>query len=145
MYAGKSQVFDALCVHRDEVHDVPPGVEVLATSGSCDIQALSLREGERSFWGVQYHPEFDLFQISAMFKRSAKRHVERGLSRTEDEVRAFAEDLRVLHDDPSRKDLAWRYGITHDILDPDRHRREFANWLRVEVSPHLERRRTRRR
>lgn len=139
MFEGKESDFDAICVHQDEVCAVPPGSEILAVNRQCDIQALSLRDGERSFWGVQYHPEFDLFQIAAMFKRSAARFVERGLARCEDEMHAIAADLRALHDDPQRKDIAWKYSISHDILEPETHRREFANWLRVEVGPRMAR------
>jgi len=137
MYHGKSPVFDALCVHQDEVCDVPCGAEILAGNGISEVQAVSLRDGERSFWGVQYHPEYDLLQIAAMFSRSAQRMVDRGYAASLEEAQAFAADLRALHDDPGRKDLAWRYGIGADIIDTDRHRREFSNWLRVEVAPRL--------
>jgi GMP synthase (glutamine-hydrolysing) len=77
-----------------------------------------------------------------MFRRSAKRLVERGFVASEDEARAIANDLRTLYDNPTRKDLAWRYGISSDILDTERHRREFANWLRVEVAPRLAKKQT---
>ena len=137
MFDGKPAVFDALCVHQDEVCDLPPGAELLAGNSVSDVQAASLRDGARSFWGVQYHPEYDLLQMAAMFKRSAARFVDRGLAQSLEHAEAFATDLRALHDDPTRKDLAWRYGISGDIIDPDRHRREFANWLRVEVAPRL--------
>jgi GMP synthase (glutamine-hydrolysing) len=137
MFTGKPAVFDALCVHQDEVCDLPPGAELLAGNSFSDVQAASLRDGERSFWGVQYHPEYDLLQIAAMFKRSAARFVDRGLAQSLEHAEAFAADLLALHDDPTRKDLAWRYGISGDIIDPERHRREFANWLRVEVAPRL--------
>jgi GMP synthase (glutamine-hydrolysing) len=142
MYTGKAPVFDALCIHRDAVAALPEGAAVLAANSQCDVQAMAVQVDGRSFWGVQYHPEFDLHQISAMYKRSAHRLVEGGFARTEDEARAIAEDLRTLHDDPARRDLAWRYGITTDILDADRHRREFANWLRVKVAPRASRRPT---
>ena len=137
MYDGKPSVFDALCVHQDEVCDLPPGAELLAGNSVSEVQAASLRDGGRSFWGVQYHPEYDLLQIAAMFKRSAQRFVDRGYAATLTEAEAFATDLRALHDDPARKDLVWRYGVSTDIIDADRHRREFANWLRVEVAPRL--------
>ena len=138
MYDGKPAVFDALCVHQDEVCALPDGAKLLAGNDVSDVQAVSLRDGERSFWGVQYHPEYDLLQIAAMFKRSAPRMVERGYASSLEAAEAFAADLRALYDDPSRKDLAWRYGIGADIIDVNRHRREFANWLRVEVAPRLE-------
>ncbi len=138
MYAGKPEVFDALCVHQDEVFELPAGAQLLAGNRVSDVQAVSLRDGERSFWGVQYHPEYDLLQMGAMFRRSARRMVDRGLFPTIEVAEAFAADLRTLHDDPARRDLAWRYGIGPDIVDPDRHRVEFANWLRVEVAPRID-------
>ena len=137
MYAGKPAVFDALCVHQDEVERLPDGAIRLAGNGVSDVQAVSLHDGDRSFWGVQYHPEYDLLQIAAMFRRSARRLVDRGLLPDMPTAETFAADLRALHDDPSRKDIAWRYGISADIIDPDRHRVEFANWLKVEVAPRM--------
>jgi GMP synthase (glutamine-hydrolysing) len=137
LYFGKHPIFDAICVHQDEVSELPDGAVVLARNRQCDVQALAIEDGERSFWGVQYHPEFDLFQIAAMFKRSAIRYVERGLARCEADMHAFAAELKALHHDHGRKDIAWRYGVTSDILDTDRHRREFANWLRVKVAPRV--------
>jgi GMP synthase (glutamine-hydrolysing) len=140
MYAGKPPVFDALCVHQDEVTDLPPGAVLLAGNRMSAVQAVSLHDGPRSFWGVQYHPEYDLLQISAMFRRNVARLVERGLFPDEESALAFTADLRALHDDRGRRDLAWRYGISEDIVDTDRHRLEFANWLRAEVAPRLGRR-----
>jgi len=137
MYEGKPHVFDALCVHQDEVCDLPDGAVLLAGNSVSDVQAVSVHDGDRSYWGVQYHPEYDLLQMGAMFKRSAKRMTDRGLFKTQAEADSFATDLLTLHDDPSRRDLAWRYGIGADILEPNRHRREFANWLRVEVAPRM--------
>ena len=137
MYAGKPAVFDALCVHQDEVDRLPDGAFRLAGNGVSDVQAVSLHEGDRSFWGVQYHPEYDLLQIAAMFRRSARRLVDRGLLADMPTAERFADELRALHDDPSRKDIAWRYGISADIIEPDRHRVEFANWLKTEVAPRM--------
>ena len=138
MYAGKPTVFDALCVHQDEVCELPAGAVLLAGNAMSEVQAASLHDGERSFWGVQYHPEYDLLQIGAMFRRSVARMVERGVFATAEEAERYAADLRALHDDPARRDLAWRYGIGRDITEPDRHRVEFANWLRVEVAPRMQ-------
>ncbi len=137
MYEGKSTVFDALCVHQDEVCALPDGATLLAGNRISEVQAVSIRDGDRSFWGVQYHPEYDLLQIAAMFRRSAQRMVERGMAASIEIAHAFAADLRALHDDASRADLAWRYGISEDIIDPNTHRREFANWLRCEVAPRV--------
>jgi GMP synthase (glutamine-hydrolysing) len=42
----------------------------------------------------------------------------------------MARDFRTLHAEPERRDLAWRYGISPEILDPVRRTAEIGNWLR---------------
>jgi GMP synthase-like glutamine amidotransferase len=44
--------------HFDEVFDLPPEFEVLASSDGCAVQAFHLRG--RSVWGLQCHPEIDI-------------------------------------------------------------------------------------
>ena len=137
MYGGKAAVFDAVCVHQDEVCELPPGARVLAGNDLSTVQAAAIEDGERSFWGVQYHPEFGLAQISALFRRRAARLIKDGFARTDAEVESLAADFMVLHHDRARQDLAWRYGIGRDVLDDAIHRREFANWLAVKVIPRM--------
>ena len=135
MYDGKVGVFDALCVHQDEVSALPHGACLLAGNAFSAVQAAEVADGDRSFWGVQYHPEYDLAQIAALFSRGAERLAAGGFAATVADAQALAADFMALHRDGQRKDLAWRYGIGPDILEPRRHRREFANWLRVKVLP----------
>jgi GMP synthase (glutamine-hydrolysing) len=135
MYNGKTAVFDALCVHQDEVCLLPGSACLLAANEFSAVQAAEITDGDRSFWGVQYHPEYDLSQIATLFSRGAERLVSSGFASTVADAQAIAGDFMALHHDAHRKDLAWRYGIGPDILDPDRHRRELFNWLRVKVLP----------
>ena len=135
MFDGKADVFDAVCVHQDEVSELPAGARVLAGNEISAIQAAEITDGERSFWGVQYHPEFTLAQVAALFSRRSVRLVRDGFARTEADLQSLAADYMALHFDPSRRDIAWRYGIGADVLDPLVHRREFANWLTAKVLP----------
>lgn len=137
MYAGKPDVFDAICVHRDEVCTLPPGSTILAGNELSTIQAAVVEDGERSFWGVQYHPEYTLAQISTLFRRRSAPLVAGGFARDEAELVAMAEDFLALHRDRSRRDIAWRYGIGRDVLDDAIHRREFGNWLTHKVLPRV--------
>ncbi len=139
IYQGKPDVFDALCSHQDEVCAAPPGAVVLAGNAHSAIQAMVCEDGGRSFWGVQYHPEYDLRQMAALFGRAAARMVADGFTRHIGEARVLAEDFRALQDDPDRRDIAWRYDIGPDVSDFAQHRRELANWLRVKVAPEASR------
>ncbi len=137
MYQGKPAVFDALCVHQDEVCALPPGARLLAGNGHSAVQAAEFTDGTRSFWGVQYHPEFDLRQMAALLDRARGTLVKGGFARSPADVESMVADFRVLQADPHRKDIPWRYGLSADVVDPRRHRVEFANWLRVKVAPGL--------
>lgn len=139
MFQGKPECFDAVCTHQDEVSEMPAGTVLLAGNAFSDVQAAAIEEDGRSFWGVQYHPEFSLNQIAVIFRRRAARLVGDGLAGNEAEIEALAADFIALNRDPVRKDLAWRYGIGADVLDPAVHRREFANWIEARVLPRVER------
>ncbi len=134
LYHGKPAVFDALCWHQDEVTTPPPGAVILASNRHSAIQAMVVDDGTRSFWGVQYHPEFDLDVVAALFSYRAKRMAADGFVRDPAEAVAMAEDFRALQQSAARKDVVWRYGIGPDVTDPALHRAELANWLRVKVS-----------
>jgi len=44
-------------------------------------------------------------------------------------------DLRALHADPSRADLAWGLGLDAEVLDPWRRVTELRNFLNLRVKP----------
>jgi GMP synthase (glutamine-hydrolysing) len=137
MFDGKAHTFDAVCVHQDEVCALPPGGRLLASNDVSKVQAVEYVDGDRSFWGVQYHPEFDLSQISALLHRRSSRLVNDGFAQSEAVIEAFAAELMDLAHDKARKDIAWRYAIGADITDPLIHRREFSNWLSTKVMPRV--------
>jgi GMP synthase (glutamine-hydrolysing) len=136
LYEGKQGAFDALCSHEDEVETLPAGAELLASNAVSRVQAMAVRDGEKSFWGVQYHPEFDFGSVAGIIALRAQRHLDEGLAGTADEVDAIVSDFHALARDPVRRDLVWKYGLHADVLDPGVRTREFGNWLNAEVLPH---------
>ncbi|MEO1328155.1 MAG: type 1 glutamine amidotransferase [Pseudomonadota bacterium] len=131
MFAGKPSTFDSVCIHRDEVTRAPQGARVLAGNAHSAVQAIAYEAGGVRFWGVQYHPELTLGDIgdylatpgrSSAFDDSKFRSVE-------DAAQVIA-DLRAIGADPaSHAPLRWRYGVSADVSEPSRLRRELANWL----------------
>ena len=133
LYEGKSGVFDALCSHEDEVETLPAGAELLASNATSRVQAMAIRDGAKSFWGVQYHPEFNFGSVAAIIALRAQRHLDEGLAGTAGDVDTIVSDFHALAQDAPRKDLAWKYGLHADVLDAGVRTQEFGNWLNSQV------------
>jgi GMP synthase (glutamine-hydrolysing) len=134
LLCGRRSVFDALCSHEDEVETLPPGGTVLARNDVSAVQAMAVpvpAGGE--FFGTQYHPELDLAVVAAILKLRASGLVAEGFAQTEAELYSIADDYRTLSVAPERRDLAWKYGIGPDILDPRQRSVEIGNWLESAV------------
>ena len=128
-YEGKSKVFDSPAIHFDEVTHLPAGSIVLAENSHTSVQAALIRHDGGTFWGMQYHPEFDLAHISKLIKAYAKSMTTDGFYATVHDALSHASQMDLLHQDSRRDDLAWLLGIDRDILDPDVRLREVANWF----------------
>jgi GMP synthase (glutamine-hydrolysing) len=135
MYVGKPDVFNAPTVHLDEVETIAPGTTVLATNEISDVQSAEIRVNGAVAWGVQYHPEYPLREIAAIVRRVGLRLIDEGFFLDTREIASFAEDLVTLDSDPGNKRLAWRHGISKNILDKTLRTGEVANWLQYQVLP----------
>ncbi len=136
MYRDKPMAFDALCSHQDEVQTLPTGGTVLASNAVSDIQSAEIVQGEKCFWGVQYHPEMD-FRIAAMLmEKRAERYVMEGFAPDAAAVATIVSDFRTLDKHGNaRKDLVWRYGVTPEVLDAGVRRAELGAWLETKIKP----------
>jgi len=131
MFAGKKRVFEAFMSHSDEVTRLPQGAQLLAGNDHTRVVAMGLvRKGVQSMF-VQYHPEFTLTYYADLIASRRKRMCDMGFFRTGEEVDTYVREWKELAKDPSRKDLAWKYGIDlNDLSDPDVKEAEPRNWLR---------------
>lgn len=137
MFLGKSSVFDSPCIHLDEVTHIPDGSVVLASNPHSRVQALSFSVKGTDFWGVQYHPEFDLFHMARLSTLYSDIMIEGGFYRSLEEGRALAAEMETLHADPSRYDLSWKLGVDADVLDDDVRTLEIRNWIDRKVVPKM--------
>lgn len=129
LFADKPCVFDSPCIHYDEVTHLPSGSVVLAENSHSSVQAASIRRGAGVFWGVQYHPEFDVPHLANLYRRYADDMISQGYFQDMDALEHYCAELDALHQDPSRLDLRWRLGIDDDVLDADLRCREIRNWV----------------
>lgn len=129
LYMDKPHVFDSPCIHYDEVTHLPAGSVILAENAHSSVQAAVIRVGGGIFWGVQYHPEFDIAHLANLYRRYASDMISQGYFIDEDALETYCGELAALHQDPSRLDLRWRLGIDDDVIDADMRCREIRNWV----------------
>ena len=135
MYVGKLDVFNAPTVHLDEVETLPPGATVLATNAMSEVQSAEIRTNGSVAWAVQYHPEYPLREVAAIVRRIGTRLIEEGFFADAADIKAFSQDLDTLDRDPDCMRLAWRHGISKNILDKKLRVSEVANWVEFQVLP----------
>jgi len=135
MYAGKMDVFNAPTVHLDEVVTMAPNSTLLSSNAMSEVQAIELKTAKSIAWGVQYHPEYPLCEVAAIVRRIGDRLIEEGFFLDTADIKVFSEDLDALHQDPSDKRLAWRHGISKNVLDPKLRTGEISNWIEFQVLP----------
>jgi len=129
LYANKASVFDGFTSHFDDVESLPAGSIHLAGNHITPIQAAIVEHEGTPFWAVQYHPEYDLREVSALTRFRMDGLVETGYFSDHAAANSFVRDLEALHDAPSRKDIAWRLGIDQDVMDADIRTLEVKNWI----------------
>lgn len=134
LFAGKPAVFEAPTIHRDEIESLPPGAVTLA-SNDMGLQAAAFTHGRTTFWGVQYHPEYDYIDIAAAAERYGRTLVEEGLFHDEAALHEFALELRQLQSQPAESALLWKYGLGPSMANEAVRLLEIRNWLEQQVIP----------
>lgn len=135
LLAGRPAVFDAPAIHTDEVAELPAGATLLASNAETLVQAVEIRHDGGIFWGVQYHPEISLREVAAALRRQGDDLIEHGLASSQADVEAHAELVDALHEDPARRDLAWRLGLDKQVTVAEHRMTELRNFIRYLVEP----------
>jgi len=132
LYAGKPFAFEAPTIHRDEIASLPPGADILATN-DFGLQAASFDHGRGTFWGVQYHPEYDFLDIAAAAERYGQTLVTEGMFPDTSALAAFAAELRALQANPTDTTLLWKHGLGPAMRTETLRLQEIRNWLQTKV------------
>ena len=137
LYHGKKSVFDAFISHEDEVTHLPPGGVLLAGNDHSQVQAVAVTHKGGVFWGLQYHPEYDLHELARLCYCRKQRLTDMGFFKDLDAAQEYVDKLEALYQDPARKDIAWLLGIDQDVTNEDIRQAEVRNWIEHQVLPGL--------
>ncbi|WCL54717.1 type 1 glutamine amidotransferase [Gimibacter soli] len=132
-FNGKPASFDAPCIHYDEVSRLPAGATLLCGNAHSPVQGAVIPIAKSEVWAVQYHPEFDLAQMSMLFRLYGRDLMEQGFFETEDQAASYRGHIDALVADPANKSAAWQLGIDADIIDDEKRRAEIINWVRHRI------------
>jgi GMP synthase (glutamine-hydrolysing) len=135
LYTDKKSVFDAWISHDDEITHLPHGATLLASNDYTRVQSVSVTWKGGVFWSVQYHPEYDIHEMARLIYCRKQKLTGLGFFADMDAAQVFVDRLEALHQDPSRKDLAWALGIDDDIINEDIRQAEVRNWIDHLVLP----------
>jgi GMP synthase (glutamine-hydrolysing) len=139
LFQSKPHAFEAPTIHRDEIAALPTGATVLA-SNEFGIQAAAFSHGRGTFWGVQYHPEYDYVDIAAAAERYGETLVNEGMFSDVTALAAFAGELRSLQTNPADSALLWKHGLGPAMRNEAQRLLEIRNWLDAHVLPRTQRR-----
>jgi GMP synthase (glutamine-hydrolysing) len=134
LFAGKPTVFEAPTVHRDAVVALPAGAVILALN-DFGVQSVSFTHARGTFWGVQYHPEYDYIDIAAAAERYGEILVKDGMFHDLPALAAFVAELRILQANPADDALLWKHGLGSAMRSETLRLLELRNWLEVQVLP----------
>ena len=137
LYIGKKSVFDAWISHDDEITHLPAGGVLLASNRWTNVQSVSVVHQGGHFWGLQYHPEYDVHEMARLCYCRKQKLVDRGFFLDLDAAQSFVDQLEALHQDPGRKDIAWLLGIDEDVMNEDIRLAEVRNWIEQLVLPNM--------
>ncbi len=134
LFTGKPAAFEAPTIHRDEIASLPAGAATLAVN-DFGVQAASFTCGRGTFWGVQYHPEYDYRDIAAAAERYGETLVTEGMFRDGPALATFAAERRALEASPSDAPLLWKHGLGPVMRNEALRLLEIRNWLNAQVLP----------
>jgi GMP synthase (glutamine-hydrolysing) len=133
MMRGRKPVFEAFISHVDEATRLPPGAQLLAGNEFTSVQAVAVRHGKGEFWGLQYHPEYDLHEMARLIVARETKLIDGGFYESPEALQQHVALMEALHAEPDRHDLRWLLAIDDDVLDVTTRTNEFSNWIRNQV------------
>ena len=118
-----------------DLHQLSDGA-LLKQVNDTDVFAVSVTHKRGTFWGLQYHPEYDVHEMARLIVAREDRLIRQGFFAGHEDLEQYVNKLEALHAQPDSKFLRWQLGIDETILETSVRQREFINWIDKLVLPH---------
>ena len=137
LYFGKQEIFDAFTSHDDEITVLPDEGIRLSGNEFTSVQSVAVSYKNSEFWAVQYHPEYDLHEMARLMFCRMEKLIKLNFFKSEHEGLAYIDQLELLHNEPSRADIASELKVKPDISDDSIRTIEVKNWINHLVLPSI--------
>ncbi len=116
-FINRKNNYQSLCIHFDEIIDLPENAYVLATNAHSKVQAMTIDYKKSQFFGVQYHPEFRTVDMSLIASFLSETLVKKGSFTSEKKVKNISKKMLEQTDLPV------------EIINYKLHTQEIKSWL----------------
>ncbi len=111
IYKNKKDIFTTPAFNFDEVIKLPEGAKLLASDSVNRVMAVYFKSGQSEIWGVQYHPDYEYWQMVNLSNARKDKLLNNNVFKNEDE---FEKHVKY---------------IEEQDLDFDNRTHEVRNWL----------------
>ena len=63
IYKNKKKIFTTPAYNFDEVYEIPEGASLLSSDKVNRVMGLHFKSGNSEVWGLQYHPDYEYWQM----------------------------------------------------------------------------------
>src|SRR6056300_514301 len=85
IYKNKKDIFTTPAFNYDEVIELPKGAKLLASDTINRVMAIYFKSGQSEIWGVQYHPDYEYWQMVNLSNARKDRILNNNIFKNEDE------------------------------------------------------------
>jgi len=85
IYKNKKDIFTTPAFNFDEVIELPEDAKLLASDSINRVMAIYFKSGQSEIWGVQYHPDYEYWQMVNLSNARKDRLLNNNIFKNEDE------------------------------------------------------------
>jgi len=85
IYKDKKDIFTTPAFNFDEVTELPEGAKLLSSDNINRVMAIYFKSGQSEIWGLQYHPDYEYWQMVNLSNARKERLLKHKIFKNEDE------------------------------------------------------------
>ena len=115
IYKNKKTKFNTPAFNFDEVCEIPKGATILSSDKINNVMGVYFKSGNSEIWGLQYHPDYEYWQMINLSNERKDRMIENNYFKSEND---FQNHMNYIKDEDKK-------------LDFENRTCEVRNWLNI--------------